>query len=99
MFQERLLRPLSNCPICLETTILERGKTPFRFENMWPQFEGFSDLIKEWWKKVEVSGFARFNAASKLKYIKEKPKIRNMDFLGTSRRRSTIAWQLSILLI
>ena len=35
MFQKRLSRPMSDhFPICLETTRLERGMTPFKFENM-----------------------------------------------------------------
>jgi len=41
---------------------------------MWLEFEGFSDLIKQWWEEVLVSDFASFIVASKLKYIKEKLK-------------------------
>lgn len=34
--------------MCLESTRIERGRVPFKFENMWLEFDGFSDLIKEW---------------------------------------------------
>ena len=46
-------------PICLKTTTLERGKTPFKFENMWLEFEGFSNLIKD-------TDFAIYIVANKL---------------------------------
>jgi len=51
---------------------LERGKAPSRFENMWLEFEGFNDVIKEWWEEAWVNGFASFVVACKLKLIKEK---------------------------
>jgi len=35
MVQRRMARPFSDhFPICLESLILDRGKAPFRFENM-----------------------------------------------------------------
>ena len=44
--QRRMARPFSDhFPICLEFLLSARGKNPFRFENMWLEFEGFSDLI------------------------------------------------------
>ena len=50
MVQKRMARPFSDhFPICLETLSPFRGKPPFRFENMWLESEGFSDLISEWW--------------------------------------------------
>ena len=76
MIQKRLPRPLyDRFPICLKTSVLERGKSPFRFQNMWLEFEAFSNLIKEWWGERQVLGFASFIVASKLKYIKEKLEI------------------------
>ena len=45
-------------------------------------FTHSSDLIKEWLGEVEVSGFASFILASKLKYIKEKLKIWNREIFG-----------------
>ena len=47
--QRRMARPFSDhFSICLESLVSTRGKTPFRFQNMWLEYEGFSDLIKEW---------------------------------------------------
>ena len=47
--QKRLPHPLSNhYPITLEKLVVNRGKTPFRFENMWLHAESFSSL-KNWW--------------------------------------------------
>ena len=83
MFQKRLPRPISDhFPICLETTRLERGRTPFKFENMWLEFEGFSDLIKEWWGELQVDEFASYIVTTKLKFVKEKLKKWNRDVLG-----------------
>jgi len=62
-------------PICLETSKLERGKAPFRFENMWLGSDGFSDIIKEWCGEAGVNRFTSYFVASKLKYIKDKLKI------------------------
>ena len=48
MIQKRLSRSFfDHFPICLETSILDRRKSPFKFENIWLDFEGFSDLIKQ----------------------------------------------------
>ena len=69
-------------PICLETTRLERGRTPIKFENMWLEFEGFSDIIKEWWGEAQVDGFASYIVATKLKFVKEKFKKWNKDVFG-----------------
>ena len=83
MFQKRLPRPISDhFPISLETTRLERGRTPFKFENMWLEVEGFSDLIKEWWGELQVDGFASYIVATKLKFVKEKLKKWNRDVFG-----------------
>jgi len=76
MVQKRLLRPFSDhFPICLGAVDAARGKAPFRFKNMWPEHEGFSDLISEWWGELQVQGFASFVVASKLKHLKEKLKV------------------------
>ena len=49
MIQKRMSKPLSDhFLICLKTSIVKRRKSPFKFENMWLEFEGFFDLIKEW---------------------------------------------------
>ena len=47
MIQKRLPRPLyDRFPICLKTSVLERGKSPFRFENMWLNLRVFLTSLK-----------------------------------------------------
>ena len=83
MIQQRLPRPISDhFSICLETARIERDGTLFKFENMWLEFEGFSGLIKEWWREAQVEGFASYIVAKKLKFVKEKLKKWNRDVFG-----------------
>lgn len=72
-------------PICLGKVKLERGKTPFRFENMLSNSGGEED---------EVTGYASCVVASKLKVVKKKLMNWNGDFLVTSRIKSMIFWVL-----
>ena len=44
-----------------------KGKTPFRFKNMWLKADGFKDLIKNWWLSYRFRGSSSFVMASKLK--------------------------------
>ncbi|RVW76851.1 hypothetical protein CK203_043085 [Vitis vinifera] len=46
---------------------LRRGPSPFRFENMWLKVEGFLDLIRNWWRGIEVRGTASYRLAAKMK--------------------------------
>jgi len=85
-FQNRLPRPLSDhYPLTLGSKKMVRGKVPFKFENMWLKAEGITDLIKKWWEEVEVTGFASFVLASKLKVVKEELKIWNREVFGDVR--------------
>lgn len=44
--QSTLPRPVSDhFPLCLDCGALVRGKSPFRFENMWLREEGFKNLL------------------------------------------------------
>jgi len=80
---EKVVRPISyHFPICLKTMRLERGRTPFKFGNIWLEFEGFSDLIKEWRGQAHVDGFASYIVANKLKLVKKKLKKWNKDVFG-----------------
>jgi len=88
MVQKRMARPFSDhFSICFETLISDRGKPPFRFENMWLESEGFSDLISEWCGELRVPGFANFLVTSKLKFLKEKLKVWNKEIFGDIKAR------------
>ena len=38
-----------HCPLLVEAGVMSRGKSPFRFENMWLKVEGFVDKVCHWW--------------------------------------------------
>jgi len=67
---------------------LERGKAPFRLENIWLGSDGFSDIINEWWGETRVNDFASHVIANKLKYIKVKLKIWNGEVFGDIRTKN-----------
>ena len=92
LIQKRMPRPLSDhFPICLATAKLERGKTPFRFENMWLGYDGFSDIIDQWWGEARVNGYASYAIANKLKYIKVKLKIWKREVFGDIRTKKFVS--------
>jgi len=92
LIQKRLPRLLSDhFPICLVAAELERGKSPFRFENMWLAADGFSDIIEEWWREARVYGYASYVIANKLKYVKGKLKIWNKEVFGDIRTKKLVS--------
>ncbi|RVX09210.1 LINE-1 reverse transcriptase-like [Vitis vinifera] len=61
---------------------MSRGPSPFRFENMWLKVDGFKELLREWWQGGARGGRASFRMAAKMKEMKEKIKVWNMDVFG-----------------
>ena len=50
---------------------MARGKSPFRFENMWLKTNGFVDRVDSWWNRHSFSGTPNYVFAKKLKALKE----------------------------
>ncbi|KAB1227941.1 hypothetical protein CJ030_MR1G013821 [Morella rubra] len=81
--QRRLPRMYSDYfPIMLESDTFGRGKTPFRFENMWLKEEGFVERVRGWWSSYEFSGSPSFVLNLKLKAVKGDLKVWNREVFG-----------------
>ena len=81
--QSTLSRPVSDhCLVMLDSDEIKSGSSPFRFENMWLKFEGFKDLLRDWWQSLHFSGSFSFILASKLKALKGILKACNKEVFG-----------------
>ena len=71
LYQQVLPRVLSNhCPLLLEASVVRRGQSAFKFENMWLKVKGFVDRVKQWWDGYSFAGSPSFILAQKLKASK-----------------------------
>ena len=50
---------------------MARGKSQFRFENMWLRSEGFVDRVHAWWNRHSFVNTPSFVLAKKLNALKE----------------------------
>jgi len=50
---------------------MARGKSPFRFKNMWLKTDGFVDRVYSWWNRHSFSGTPSYVFVEKLKALKE----------------------------
>jgi hypothetical protein len=86
--QKRLPRALSDhFPVMLVCGMGRRGRTPFRFENMWLQAEGFVEQVKRWWDSYYVEGNLSYMMARKLIALKGDLKKWNVEVFGDIGRR------------
>ena len=83
MTQQRLPRLLSDhYPILLDCGQIIGGKSPFCFENMWLEEDGFVDRVKSWWTSYLFPGSPSHIMASKLKALKVDLKQWNTNEFG-----------------
>ncbi|XP_030971912.1 uncharacterized protein LOC115992014 [Quercus lobata] len=61
---------------------MSRGKTSFKFENMWLKVEGFVDLVRGWWNGYHFVGSPSYVLACKLKALKGDLKYWNKHVFG-----------------
>lgn len=58
-------------PILLEAGGKARGKSPFRFENIWLKTDGFSGIVQSWWNRHSFVDTPSFVLVKKLKALKK----------------------------
>ena len=71
-----------HCPLLLEACVVCRGRSAFKFENMWLQAEGFVDRVQQWWVGYNFTGSPSFILAQKLKALKADLKKWNREVFG-----------------
>ena len=85
-----LPRPVSDhFSILVEVGGMVRGKSPFRFENMWLKTDGFTDRVHSWWNRHSFSGTPNYVFAKKLKVLKEDIIQWNRSEFGHVERKKT----------
>ena len=66
-------------PLLLGAGGMVRGRSYFKFENMWLKVEGFIDMVDIWWRGYQFEGSSSYVMARKLKALKEDLKQWNRD--------------------
>ena len=83
MSQRVLPRVISDqCPPLVVAGSVNKGRSAFKFENMWLKEEGFVERVWQWWNEYCFSSSPRFIMACKLKALKEDLKKWNKEEFG-----------------
>ena len=81
--KKRLCQLLSDhFPIVLNCGNIQRGRRPFRFENMWMKAKDFMEKVEEWWGSYQFDGTPSFILANKLQALKIDLKQWNEEVFG-----------------
>ena len=65
---------LDHCPLLMEAGGVFKGRSAFKFENMWLKDEGFVERVWQWWNGYCFLGSPSFILARKLKALKDELK-------------------------
>lgn len=65
----------------------------FKFENLWLQHHSFLESVKGWWDECLVPGWEGYKFMKKLKHVKEKLKVWNVDVFGDIKVRKKVFLQ------
>ncbi|XP_058092718.1 uncharacterized protein LOC131239172 [Magnolia sinica] len=89
-----------HCLIMLSSEDLNWGPKPFRFESSWLNYDGFFQLVSDWWGSFQVEGYAGYNLCTKLRRLKTELKRWNKDVLSKrelTRNLSRLKFRRSML--
>ena len=71
-----------HCPLLVVASSVNKGRSAFKFENMWLKEEGFVEKVRQWWNGYCYSGSPSFILARKLKALKKDLKKWNKEEFG-----------------
>ena len=81
--QKLMSRPISNHSLLLlETGGMARGKSSFKFKNMWLKVPDILEKVRGWWSSYTFAGTPSFVLAQKLKALKGDLKVWNKEVFG-----------------
>ena len=83
MSQRVLPRVVSDhCPLLVVAGNVNKGRSVFKFENMWLKEESFVERVRQWWNGYYFAGSPSFILACKLKALKDDLKRWNKEEFG-----------------